>query len=63
MKRQTEAGQEVWKGFRELYDLGREAERTLNGYINYVHKLKTGSESYGDRYIPAPDETPMSLKE
>jgi four helix bundle protein len=37
--------------FQELYDLGREAERTLNGYIGYVRKLKTGSENYGNRYI------------
>nr|HID12978.1 four helix bundle protein [Anaerolineae bacterium] len=49
--------------FRELYDLGREAERTLNGYINYVRKLKTGSETYGDKYIPTPDEIPTTLKE
>ena len=42
--------------FQELYGLGRETERTLNGYIGYVRKLKTGSETYGDRYISAPDE-------
>lgn len=49
--------------FWELYDLGRETERTLNGYINYVHKLKTGRETYGDKYISAPDETPRVLEE
>lgn len=37
--------------FQELYDLGREAERTLNGYIGYVRKLKVGSKNYGDKYI------------
>ena len=47
---------------QELYNLGREAERTLNGYIGYVRKLKTGSETYGDRYISAPDETPVAAK-
>ena len=46
--------------FQELYDLGREAERTLNGYIGYVRRLKTGSEAYGDKYILAADETPTS---
>jgi len=49
--------------FRELYDLGRETERTLNGYINYVRKLKTGSETYGNRYIPMPDEQLRPLRE
>jgi four helix bundle protein len=49
--------------FRELYDLGREAERTLNGYINYVRKLKTGSEAYGDQYIRASDERLRSPEE
>ena len=49
--------------FRELYDLGRETERTLNGYIGYVRKLKTGSETYGDKYIPTPDEQPHPLEE
>jgi four helix bundle protein len=42
--------------FQELYDLGREAERTLNGYIGYVRKLKVGSKKYGDKYILSPDE-------
>ncbi|MEE8390162.1 MAG: four helix bundle protein [Anaerolineae bacterium] len=48
---------------QELYNLGREAERTLNGYIGYVRKLKTGSETYGDRYISAPDEAPAAVKD
>ncbi len=38
--------------FQELYDLGRETERTLNGYIGYVCRLKTGRELFGDRYVP-----------
>jgi len=49
--------------FRELYELGRETERTLNGYINYVRRQKTGSEPYGDKYILTPGETPTSLAE
>ena len=48
---------------QELYDLGREAERTLNGYIGYVRKLKTGSKDYGDRYISTPDEVPAEIKD
>jgi len=44
--------------FRELYDLGRETERTLNGYIGYVRRLKTGREVYGDKYILTANETP-----
>lgn len=47
---------------RELYELGREAERTLNGYINHVRRQKEGSETYGNKYIPSPDETPESAK-
>lgn len=49
--------------FRELYDLGRETERTLNGYIGYVRRLKTGSKDYGDKYILAANETPTSPAE
>jgi four helix bundle protein len=44
---------------QELYDLGREAERTLNGYINYVWKQKQGLAHYGDHYIvDDTDDTP-----
>jgi hypothetical protein len=46
-----------------LYDLGREAERTLNGYISYVRKLKTGCETYGDKYITTSDEAVGELEE
>jgi four helix bundle protein len=49
--------------FQGLYNLGRETERTLNGFIGYVRKLKTGSATYGDRYVPAPDEIPTVLEE
>jgi four helix bundle protein len=41
-----------------LQGLGRRTERTLNGYINYVRKLKAGSATYGDKYIPTPDARP-----
>jgi four helix bundle protein len=34
-----------------LYDLGREAERTLNGYINFTWKQQQGRNHYGERYI------------
>jgi four helix bundle protein len=34
-----------------LYDLGREAERTLNGYINFTWKQQQGQNHYGERYI------------
>lgn len=49
--------------FREVYDLGRETERTLNGYIAYVRRRKAGRDAFGDKYIPSPDETPKSPKE
>jgi len=49
--------------FQELYNLGRQAERTLNGYIGYVRKLKAGSETYGDKYIPTANESGVVLKE
>ena len=35
----------------------------LNGYIGYVRRLKVGSETYGDRYIPTPDEPLTSIEE
>jgi four helix bundle protein len=34
-----------------LSDLGREAERTLNGYINFIWKQQQGRNHYGDRYL------------
>ena len=37
--------------FQELYDLGREAERALNGYIAYVWKQQQGQAHYGTRLV------------
>jgi len=37
--------------YGELYDLGREAERALNGYIAYVWKQQQGHVHYGGRLI------------
>jgi four helix bundle protein len=34
-----------------LYDLGREAERALNGYIAYVWKQQQGQTHYGTRLV------------
>lgn len=34
-----------------LYELGRETERTLNGYIAYTWKQKQGHQHYGERFI------------
>ena len=33
--------------FQKLYALGREAERTLNGYINFVRRQQQGKKEYG----------------
>ena len=49
--------------FVELQDLGRRAERTLNGYINYVRKLETGRDTYGGKYIRSSEGTPEVLEE
>ena len=37
--------------YQDLYNLGRETERTLNGYIAYVWKQKQGSAHYSDHFI------------
>jgi four helix bundle protein len=37
--------------FRGLYDLGREAERALNGYIAYVWQQRQGHTTYGERLV------------
>ena len=34
-----------------MYDLGRETERTLNGYINFVWRQQQGRNDYGECYI------------
>jgi len=46
--------------FQEIYGLGRETERVLNGYINYIWSLRTGRETFGDRYVA---EEPPALPE
>lgn len=37
--------------YQALYDLGREDERTLNGYVNYVWKQGQGHAHFGDRLV------------
>ena len=37
--------------YQEVYDLGRETERTLNGYIAYIWRQKQGRQQYGDQVI------------
>lgn len=44
----------------ERYDLGRRAERTLDGYIGYVRRQKTGREMFGDKYVPDPSQAPQA---
>ena len=43
--------------FQELYTLGRETERTLNGYINFVRRQQQGKKEFGDRLAPSEDST------
>jgi len=35
--------------FEALYKLIRQAEQTLNGYMNYVRRQRTGSQEFGDK--------------
>ncbi|HEY5573687.1 MAG TPA: four helix bundle protein, partial [Anaerolineales bacterium] len=37
--------------FETIYALIRKAEMTLNGYMNYVRRCRTGHQEYGDRSI------------
>ncbi len=37
--------------YQELYDLGREAERALNGYIAYIWRQQQGQVHYGTRLV------------
>jgi len=37
--------------FEALYKLIRQAEQTLNGYMSYVRRQRTGSQEYGDKGI------------
>jgi len=38
-------------GFEELYKLIRQTEQTLNGYMNYVRRQRTGSQEFGDKTL------------
>ncbi len=47
--------------FQELYELGRETERALNGYIAYVRRQEQGRSEYGSQLppdYPTPDYIP-----
>ena len=37
--------------FEILYNLIRQTEQTLNGYMNYVRRQRAGSQEYGDKKI------------
>jgi len=37
--------------FESLYKLIRQAEQTLNGYMNYVRRQRAGSLEYGDKKL------------
>lgn len=37
--------------FESVYDLTRQAEKTLNGLMNYVRRQRTGNKLYGDRTV------------
>ncbi len=37
--------------FEELYKLTRSAEQTLNGYMSYVRRQKSGSQEFGDKAV------------
>ena len=37
--------------FEEVYELTRQAEKTLNGLMTYVRRKKTGSDLYGERAV------------
>ncbi|MDH5505809.1 MAG: four helix bundle protein [Anaerolineae bacterium] len=39
------------KYFEQVYELTRQAERTLNGIINYVRTKKSGSNLFGDKLV------------
>lgn len=43
--------------FEELYQLARQCERALNGYIAYVNKRKEGQELFGNRSLRDDQET------
>jgi len=37
--------------FEPLYRLIRQAEQTLNGYMNYIRRQRAGSQEFGDKAI------------
>ena len=37
--------------FEQLYNLTRQAEKALNGFMNHVRKQRAGHEQYGDRTV------------
>ena len=39
------------ENFEELYKLIRMTEQTLNGYMNYIRRQKTGSQEFGDKAV------------
>ena len=41
--------------YQRLYELGREAERALNGYIAYVWQQRQGHVAYGQRILAEDD--------
>ena len=47
--------------YQELYELGRETERTLNGYISYTWRLRQGILEYGTRHITEPSDLATTI--
>lgn len=43
--------------FEELYQLARNTERALNGFIAFVNKRKEGQELFGNRALREAEET------
>jgi four helix bundle protein len=43
--------------YQSLYELGRESERALNGYITYVWQQCQGHVAYGERVVAEDDGT------
>ncbi len=49
--------------FEDAYNLGREAEKALNGYIDYVDRLREGHVLFGSRLLQDAGEVlPASKK-
>lgn len=48
--------------FEQVYKLVREAERTLNGYMNYVRRQRSGFKEYGDQaYMTSPADMILAI--